>query len=305
VSDRLLILLWHNVEGTWYHPSRHGTGIRGLARQLRQLRRLATIVPLPQALDTLSAGGRLPPRAVALTFDDGYRDNLDLAVPLLQELGLPATFFLIPGLLAREVRPWWELLAWGFTCSGRTTVTWEGRMLATRDGPGQRSFLWVAEQLKQFDRVGLEQAVTDLLELLEPRGRLNDDELFLDWDGARRLVQQGFAVGSHSMYHTVLSREAPDEQVRNLVASRARLEAELGVAVRLVAYPSGTRADYDGHTIEAAKQAGHTHGLAAHAGVHTRRRSPYAVPRFVMVPIQGFSEILARRVMRRLQLTQP
>jgi peptidoglycan/xylan/chitin deacetylase (PgdA/CDA1 family) len=300
----MLILLWHNVEGTWYHPSRPGAGIRGLSRQLRYLRRFATIVPLTHALKTLSAGYRLPSRAVALTFDDGYQDNLDLAVPVLQELGLPATFFLIPGLLSREVRPWWELLAWGFTCSSRTTVTWGGRVLATRDAPGRRSFLWAAERLKTFDRAGLEQAVTDLLQLLEPRGKLNDDELFLDWDGARQLVRQGFAVGSHSMYHTVLCRETPDEQVRNLATSKSRLEAELDVPAELIAYPSGTRADYDANTIDAAKQAGHIYGLAAHAGVYTRRTLPYVVPRFVMVPIQGFSEIVARRVVRRLQLIQ-
>jgi hypothetical protein len=107
------------------------------------------------------------------------------------------------------------------------------------------------------------------------------------------------------MYHTVLSRETPDEQTRNLLASRARLEAELGVPAELVAYPSGTRADYDSNTVHAARQAGHTYGLAAHAGVHTRRTSRYAVPRFVMVPIHGFSEILARRVVRRLQLIRP
>jgi hypothetical protein len=196
------------------------------------------------------------------------------------------------------------LLAWGFTSSSRMTVTWGGKVLATREKPGRRSFLWVAERLKTLNRAGLERAVTDLLELLEPTGKPREDELFLDWDGARQLVQLGFAVGSHSMYHTVLSRDTSDEQLRNLVASRAQLEAELDVPVELIAYPSGTHADYDANTIAAAKQAGHIYGLAAHAGLHTRSTSPYAVPRFVMEPSQGFAEILARRVMRRLLLIQ-
>jgi peptidoglycan/xylan/chitin deacetylase (PgdA/CDA1 family) len=306
VSNRLLILLWHNVEGTWYHPSPPGIGTQGLACQLRRLSRLATIVPLADALNTLRSGNSLPPRAVSLTFDDGYRDNLELAAPLLRELELPATFFLVPGVLSREVRPWWEELAWGFTCASRPSVTWEGRTLPARGERARRSsFLWAAERLKTFDRTDLERAVDQLLELLQPTGRPDHDELFLDWDGARNLIRQGFAVGSHSMYHTVLSRETPEEQVRNLVASRARLEAELDAPIELVAYPSGTRNDYDQSTIDAARQAGHSYGLAAHAGVHTPRTSPYAVPRFVMVPIQGFFEILTRRVMRRLQLIQP
>jgi peptidoglycan/xylan/chitin deacetylase (PgdA/CDA1 family) len=304
MSDRLLILLWHNVEGTWYHPSRPGTGAQGLAYQLKRLKQLATVVPLTHALNTLKAGEPLPRRAVALTFDDGYRDNLDLAASLLRELELPATFFLIPGILSREVRPWWEVVAWGFTCSTQPTVTWGGKVLATRGRLGRRSYLWVAERLKMLNREALERSVTELIGLLEPEGRAIDDDLFLDWDGARQLVKQGFPVGSHSMYHTVLNRETPDEQVRNLVTSRARLEAELGVPAELIAYPSGTRADYNASTVDAAKQAGHIYGLAAHAGVHTSRTSPYAIPRFVMVPTQGFSEILARRVMRRLQLIQ-
>lgn len=305
MADRLLILLWHNVEGTWYHPSRAGVGVRGLERQLKRLKQLATIVPLTSALNTLSAGNQLPPRAVALTFDDGYQDNLDLAAPLLKRLDLPATFFLIPGLLSKEIVPWWELLAWGFTCSTRTMVTWAGTVLATRGQRGRRSFLWAAERLKTFDRARMEQELSELLELLKPEGRPDHDRLFVDWNGARRLVEEGFAIGSHSMYHTVLSRETPAEQVRNLVVSRAQLEAELNVPAELVAYPSGTRADYDDNTIHAAKQAGHLYGLAAHAGVYTRWTSPYSIPRFVMVPIQGFSEILARRLMRRLQLIQP
>jgi peptidoglycan/xylan/chitin deacetylase (PgdA/CDA1 family) len=305
VSDRLLILGWHNVEPTWYQPFQPGAGIRGLARQLKRLRQVTTVVPLASALDVLSDGGALPPRAVAITFDDGYRDNLDVAAPLLQELELPATFFLIPGILSREVDPWWETTAWAITRSRHPAVRWAGRALLTRGREGYHSILWAAEHLKTLDRSHLHEALTELLSLLEPAGDKPDlHELFLDWDGARRLAQRGFSIGSHTLYHTVLSRESHPEQVRDLTTSRAQLEGELDVPIELVAYPSGTRADYDAKTIDAAGKAGYRFGLAAHAGVHSRGTSPYTVPRFVMVPDQGFSEILVRRVMGRLNLVK-
>jgi peptidoglycan/xylan/chitin deacetylase (PgdA/CDA1 family) len=302
MSDRLLILLWHNVEPTWYQPFRPGAGIRGLTHQLKLLRRLTTVVPLASALDTLDNGYALPPRAVALTFDDGYRDNLDLAVPLLRELELPATFFLISGIVSREVDPWWETLAWAFTRSQRPTVTWAGTALPTRGRGRYPSILWAAEHVKTLDRSGLQIALSELLGLLEPVGKPNLHELFLDREGARRLVAQGFDVGSHTVFHTVLSRERPGEQVRDLAASRAWLEAELGVPVELVAYPSGTRADYDATTMGAAREAGYRFGLAAHAGVHSRGQPAFAVPRFVMAPHRGFTQILVRRVLGRLHL---
>jgi peptidoglycan/xylan/chitin deacetylase (PgdA/CDA1 family) len=300
VASRLLVLVWHNVEGTWCYPSRAGAGVGGFARQLQRLRRLATVVPLEPALGALGAGEPLPPRAVALTFDDGYRDNLELAVPLLERLGLPCTFFLVPGLLSWEVRPWWEVLAWAFARAGRRTVPWEGKVLPTGSRWGHRSFLTVAERLKASDRATRERQTGELVELLEPEGTLNEGRLFLDWDGARELVRRGFEVGSHSMYHAILSREAPEEQLRDLAASRRRLEAELQVPIRLLAYPNGTRADYDAVTVAAAERAGYRHALGAHAGLNRRSTPGYAHSRLVLQPQWSFSEILVRRVGSKL-----
>ena len=144
-GPRLLVLAWHNVDRTWYYPCAPGAGLRGLARQLEQLRRFSSIVALRPALEALADGRPLPPRAVALTFDDGYRDNLDLAVPLLERLQLPATFFLVPGMLSGEVPMWWEVIAWAFNRSTRHAVTWRGRVLPTRGRRGQRSVRWAAE----------------------------------------------------------------------------------------------------------------------------------------------------------------
>jgi peptidoglycan/xylan/chitin deacetylase (PgdA/CDA1 family) len=304
MASRLLVVVWHNVEGTWCYPSRPGAGVSGFARQLGRLKRVATVVPLAPALSALSAGEPLPPRAVALTFDDGYRDNLELAVPLLERLGLPCTFFLVPGLLSREVCPWWEVLAWGFARASSRTVPWEGSVLPTEGRWGRRSFLAVAERLKASDRATRDRRVGELLELLQPEGTPDEERLFLDWDGARELVRRGFSVGSHSMHHAILSREAPEEQLRDLVTSRQRLEAELDVHIRLLAYPNGTPADYDAATVAAAKQAGYWHAVGAHSGLNVRSTPVYARSRFVLEPQRSFSEILVRRVVANVARAQ-
>jgi peptidoglycan/xylan/chitin deacetylase (PgdA/CDA1 family) len=300
VANRLLVLMWHNVEGTWCYPSAPGAGTRGLAHQLRRLRQLATVVPLQDALEALAAGRPLPPRAVAITFDDGYRDNLEVAAPLLQDLGMPATFFLVPGVLSGDVRPWWEILAWGFTRARPKLVNWDGRTLPTGGRQGWRSFQWLARRLKPLDLATREERVGELLSVLEPEGQAGEGRLFLDWDGARELVRRGFTVGSHSMRHAILSREDPEAQAADLVSSRRQLAAEVGVPVDLLAYPNGTRADYDAHTVRAAVHAGHSHALGAHAGVNGPSTPSYAHPRFFVEPHRGFVDILVRRILSRV-----
>lgn len=296
MADRLLVLTWHNVDRTWYYPCPTGAGLRGLTRQFDRLGRLANIVSLRPALEALGDGRRLPTRAVALTFDDGYRDNLELAVPLLERLQLPATFFLVPGMLSGEVRMWWEVMAWAFSRSRRHEVTWGGKVLATGGRRGRQSVRWAAERLKTLDQAGRDRMVAELLDLLAPEGQPDDRSLLLDWHGARELVRRGFSIGSHSMDHTILSRETAQRQVQDLAAARRQLETELGIAVDLLAYPNGTRGDYDTSTIQASRAAGYTHAFTLRPGVNLRSTPNHELHRVVLEPVPGFSEIVVRRV---------
>ena len=100
ITQRLVILGYHNIEPTPSSSFDPGAGVRGLRQQLEQLGRAANIVPLGPSLRTLFDGGRLPPRAASLTFDDGYRDALDVVAPLLEQYKLPATFFVCPGIIS-------------------------------------------------------------------------------------------------------------------------------------------------------------------------------------------------------------
>jgi peptidoglycan/xylan/chitin deacetylase (PgdA/CDA1 family) len=288
VSASLVVLSWHNVEPTWFFPARPGAGRRGLEQQLRFLRRAANVVPLEPALDALGDGRPLPPRAVAITFDDGYLDTLQVAAPMLERLRLPATCFLVPDLLSGLARPWWELLGWALTRTRREVVAWEGRTLRLRD-PGERHMAatTVAELLKRRPYAARDEAVAALLERCQPQGEFDDRALFLDWDGAEELVRHGLAVASHSRRHTILAEETGDEQHRDLAESRGALESRLGVPVRLLAYPNGLRRDYDATTIAAARSAGYSHALTTVRGRNLRSTAPYELRRFVVQPERG------------------
>ena len=299
MGDSLLVLLWHSVDRTWAYPCPPGQGIRGLEQQLRLLQQVAKVVPLEPSLQALADGRRLPPRAVALTFDDGYRDHLEFAVPLLERLGMPATFFLVPGLLAREVRPWWEVLAWALARSRKPIVPWSGEKLPTGGVRGYRSFQRMLPALRTRPRALTEQAVDELVDQLEPEGEPDEQDLFLDWDGARQLVQRGFVVGSHTMHHAPLRYEPADEQLRDLIESRRQLHAGLGVEPMVLAYPYGQLAHYSAETIESAEHAGYTYAVTVRAGLARRSTPRHEIPRLALESHRGFGATALLRIKGR------
>ncbi len=295
MDHHLLILGWHNVEGTWAFPAEPGSGTRGLRRQLSMLRRVATVVALDAALDDLVSGRPLPPRAVALTFDDGYRDNLDIALPMLQELGLPATFFLIPGVLDGEITPWWETLGHAFTTSPKDSLHWDGTEWALSGAERRRSHDRVAARLKQFRQTERLAAVEEITDRLDPPDDAGVPSMFLDWDGARELAQRGGVIGAHSRDHAILANEPAAGQCRNLAEARRALEAGLDRGVDLLAYPNGTPADFGDDTIEAARSAGFRCGVTTIPGWNAPDAPAFELKRQVMYPefgVMGFKPVV-------------
>jgi peptidoglycan/xylan/chitin deacetylase (PgdA/CDA1 family) len=301
VSRAFLIFVWHNVRSTWGFPSDGDRGPIGMRRQFELLGRAANVVDLQDAVRALDGGPRLPSRAAVITFDDGYRDNLELAAPLLSGLGLPATFFLCPELLSGSIEPWWERLGRAFALSGTSRVEWDGGHLEL-DGPAGRisSFSRVSADVKRMDNTTRQSMLAELIARLEPPSGLDPAVPMMGWDEARQLVRLGFSVGSHSSRHAILANEPPSVQLSDLRQAKERLETGLGVDVGVLAYPNGTGADYNAATVEAAAAAGYRAAATTIPGWNTASTSRWELKRFVMYPEwgrKGFG-IVPRQVVR-------
>jgi peptidoglycan/xylan/chitin deacetylase (PgdA/CDA1 family) len=290
--ERLLILGYHNVESTWFWPNRPGAGIATFARQMRVLDRIANVVPLDEALDALAAGRPLPPRAVALTFDDGYRDNLELAAPVLRGYGMPATIYLVPGFLSGEQHAWWERLGWAVGRARARRLRLNGHELVLGDdGSALRAVETAVKRMTHDERMN---AVEQIVDDLRPSGEYRADELFMDWDAARGLAAAGMAVGSHTLAHAILGRETAADQRVDLLESRRMLQRELSVEVATLAYPNGTRADYDDATFAAAREAGYSHAVTAWGGPVSAGAPPYEITRTMVSTSTGATRFAAK-----------
>src|SRR4051794_8514469 len=117
--------------------------------------------------------------------------------------------------------------------------------------------------------------------------------MFLDWDESEELLRRGFDVGSHTCAHAILSGESPDEQERDLAASRRVLAERLATGVELLAYPNGTTADYDEHTLSAARSAGYRAALTTTEGFNRPSTPHLELKRVVMYPERGVRDLAA------------
>ncbi len=246
-------------------------------RQLGLLRRWGNIVELESATDRLFRGLALPPRAVALTFDEGYRDQLEVAVPLLEDLGLAATFFLTTGFLDRRTVPWWERLRWDIEHSPRRQIEYGGLVV-----PLENTAVAVRQLGDLLGRMTVparETAMEHLEETLETESGYDADSLLMDWDDAAALVRRGMTIGSHSDMHPVMMAESEAAQHHDLVTAAKMLRKNLSVPVRSVAYPHGEEGNFDRKARRAARAAGHRYGLCAIPGVNRPSAPPMALRR--------------------------
>ncbi len=214
---------------------------RGLCRHLSAGCR---VMPLADMAAALAGGGKVPNGAVALTFDDGYASNFELAFPVLREFALPATIFLTTGFLDGTDPLWFQQV---------------DRAL----GPGRVAELpGILARLKSLPDDEMRQEVARL-EQASPPVRAEDIPPVmrpLTWDQAREMQNGGLVeFGGHTHRHPVLARCTSARQAEELRLCRERMTQELGRAPRLFAYPNGGAGDYTAETLRIVADAGFEH----------------------------------------------
>ncbi|QDU84889.1 Polysaccharide deacetylase [Planctomycetes bacterium Pla163] len=229
------------------------------------------------ALDAGTSG----PSLVALSMDDGYKDNRTRLLPVLSELGASATVFLESRPLDERRVNWTHKLHWIVRDGGeeacarayveRCRVEADRRTaLASLEGPGERLLYRFKRVLKYEVDTGERDRVVD--ELFREAGgdeRALCDALYMDWDDARALRDGGVELGGHTVNHVILSRLGPDDARTEIGHCRDRMVAELGPAAgRTFAYPFGRRWDYDQNSMQAARDVGFELAVNTHAGVN-------------------------------------
>ena len=292
LQRRVIVLMYHRVFEPTSDPWRNCVRPERFAAQLAYLRQHYSIVGL-RGLATALRERNLPRRAVVLTLDDGYLDNLIIAKPLLERYEAPATAFVTTGYLGAEREFWWDelerLILLAPELPAQLTV-------AVRDA----SHDWDLRDSSAPVRKRVHRQVYDLLNPLahderdtilralraeipiDPCPRPGYRPLTSDEVG--RLAESNLVeVGSHSVTHPRLSAQPRDVQRWEMVESKRRLEAILGRSITSFCYPYGSRADVGGDAEALAQEAGFEVACSSCERPVTSRADPFWLPRFAVL----------------------
>ncbi|HXT97427.1 MAG TPA: polysaccharide deacetylase family protein [Polyangia bacterium] len=247
--------------------------------QVAALKRRFGIVELAEAQEMIVRPNKISRPCVLITFDDGYRDNHDVALPILRAHGVRAAFFLTTKLVGSRQVAWWDQVAFMLRRTGRTTIQLEYPQLASWDlsqVPLENAIQEVLRLCKKQEAVDLERFVAGVELACDVARPSEEPRMFMSWDEARALVAAGMGIGSHTHGHEFLARLSPEAQRDECERSRDIIRENLGVTVDALAYPFGSRASFSDVTFRCLEETGYRTAFSYYGGANL----PPVVDRF-------------------------
>lgn len=324
-STHCVVLLYHRIADSPDDPYMLSVTPRHFAEHLQVIRQHARPVRLHEVARGLAAGS-LPRLGVCVTFDDGYQDNLNVALPLLEQYDVPATMFMTTGRIGRDREFWWDELQRILLLPGELPARLR---LHIDDRPVDIELGTAASYSASDAARDAGWTITDtslptarhavlrtMYQLLHGRGPVEQAEVLdrlVAWSGRVRTVRDAFRalepeevaglpadgvleVGGHTVNHPALPAQPVTVQREEIAGCRATLEEWLGRPVRSFAYPYG---EFSDDAIAEVRRAGYDHACAC-MGQPTRRNSdPFRIPRIDAQDIDG--DALARLLSRVLR----
>lgn len=248
--------------------------------QMKLLAECFNVMPLHDAVQCLGTG-RMPPRAVAITFDDGYRSIHDLALPILRQGGLPATVFVTTGHMDDEGSMWNDVILEAIR--GLPDVPLDLQDIDLGVYPmhspedRKRTVLSLTERSKYLPP-GARMELTRKLQSLA--GNMLQKELMLTSAMVRTLSLHDIEIGGHTVTHPILTRINDTSARAEIMDNKLHLERIIGKPVRLFAYPNGKKdADFGPRHVQMVKDAGYAAAFTTAAGAATGGHELFELPR--------------------------
>ena len=292
VSSRLSILIFHRVHAVPDPLFPFEPDAQRFESLMRFVAATFRVMTLGESIEHL-ARGTLPPRSMVITFDDGYADNAEVALPILQRLGLRATFFISTGFL-NGGRMWNDSVIECVRASSKESIDLAGFGLA------RQSLRTIDDRrccidalLPRIKYLPLQERADGVVGLqhLCGVGSLPGD-LMMSTSQLQSLHAAGMEIGAHTVNHPILKSVSATEAEREIGDGRHSLESILDTSVDVFAYPNGKPGkDYEAVHVEIVRKLGFRGAVSTEQGVGRAGDDLFQLPRFTpwgrSIPVWG------------------
>ena len=271
-SRRLTIFNYHRIAAgdpalEPFDSSTFGPDQEGFRKELLLMKSHADPISESDLMRFLDSAQPLPKHSFMITFDDGYRDNYERALPVLKELKIPAIFFIPTQAICERRLGWWDNAAWILKRTKKESISFRGQTLHLRPSMTLAAEI-VFQQMKSSFTDETDAVLQELMIACDgemPPLSVSDREL-MTWDQIREAGESLVSIGSHTETHRILSSLDLDTQRSELARSKEILETQLGKAVHSIAYPVGGYEHFNIETKKLAEETGYKLAFSFHTG---------------------------------------
>jgi peptidoglycan/xylan/chitin deacetylase (PgdA/CDA1 family) len=275
------ILIYHRVNDD-HDPFLSSVSVNSFREQMEYLARHFTFV----SLDDIAAGKintNAAKYSVAITFDDGYRDNFTHALPILKELRIPATIFLATGYIGTGQLPWYDKVCLAFKLTTRSSLGLgrPGSPAGSLDGQSRLAIMQqVLGVLRGLDDHSRQGFMDDLFRALGVPSELALPNFMLNWDEVRQMRAHNISFGAHTVTHPVFSQIKTEQLQSEISQSKKLIEQKLQTEVIHFAYPFGKPADIGSQARSIVQQNGFKTAVTTIPGFNAPEDDLLALKRF-------------------------
>ncbi|MFX0124544.1 MAG: polysaccharide deacetylase family protein [Candidatus Hodarchaeota archaeon] len=243
------------------------------------------IITLDKILENIKNKKKFSCPSIAITIDDGFKDNYDLAYPILRSSNLPATIFLTSGLINTQKAPWVDEIGNALDKTDLLTLDVPEifrKELIPISTKGQKAEVLhrIYEKLLCLDHKKRADLVAALLKTLKenvyPQTR---ERIMLNWEEIEKMSQNNISFGAHTLTHPTLSRMGFEDAVHEIRESKRVIEKQLKIRVKHFAIPNGKNENFTEDLRNFCRNGEFESVSMTNFGYVTNKTDPYSLPR--------------------------
>ena len=293
VNNELTILLYHGVtdiqsKGIENIQGKH-IPVSDFTDQMKYLQKHCHVLSIDEFLEIQRSGDPLPPKSTIVSFDDGFRNNYNIAAPILEEYNIPAIFYISSGVVNTDIMFWVDTLEDTINLSKKNSIRVmldQEREFNIRNDEEKfgalskiKGYCKITTAMEKDRIIQETQDVAGVIATVEH----SENYQKISWNELKEMNENSlFTIGGHSLYHNILSSLEEDLLKKEIRASLDLLEVNLKGPITHYSYPEGQGHHYNQAVIDLLKESGIVCSPSAISGLNTITENPFHLKRIMV-----------------------